>query len=270
MACIQKFFLKNNDILPVADFNLTDLEVGTSLYEVVKIINGKPLFLEEHILRMRKSAEIKKMTIWLTDDEIKQRVFKICKVNNLENGRLKFVFRFYEEENLYISFFIQVITPSPDLYETGVKLISIKGKRLSPNAKVINYDLRQFVKAEIIKNNAFEALLINDANQITEGSKSNFFLIKDKKVYTPFAKDVLVGVTRNYVFDICKKNNIEIIETDICFNDLKSYNSCFITGTSLGVLAVNQIDNYVFLKKNGLLELISSEYKGRIDDYLKL
>jgi len=226
MACIQKFFLKNNDILPVADFNLTDLEVGTSLYEVVKIINGKPLFLEEHILRMRKSAEIKKMTIWLTDDEIKQRVFKICKVNNLENGRLKFVFRFYEEENLYISFFIQVITPSPDLYETGVKLISIKGKRLSPNAKVINYDLRQFVKAEIIKNNAFEALLIND--------------------------------------------DIEIIETDICFNDLKSYNSCFITGTSLGVLAVNQIDNYVFLKKNGLLELISSEYKGRIDDYLKL
>jgi len=270
MACVQKFFLKDDDVLSVSDFNLSDLEVGTSLYEVVKIINGKALFLEEHILRMRKSATIKKMTIWLTDDEIKQRIFKICKANNLENGRLKFVFRFYEEENLYISFFIQVITPSPEIYETGVNLISIKGKRLTPNAKVINYDLRKFVKAEVIKHNAFEALLVNNVNQITEGSKSNFFLIKDKKVYTPFAKDILVGVTRNYVFDICKKNNIEIIEKDICLNDLKDYNSCFITGTSLGVLFVNKIDNYIFLQKNGLLELISSEYKWRVDNYLKL
>lgn len=268
MLCNKKYFLKNNELLNSEEFNIHDLENGIAIYEVVKIINAKALFLEEHIERMRKSAEIKGLKIWLTDKEIKEQINKICVADEVISGRLKFVFRFHEHENMFLAFFINMINVEPESYQTGVDIITINITRNQPQAKIINYELRQFVKQEVIKNKAFEALLINNKNNITEGSKSNFFVIKDKIVYTPPSHDVLEGITRKHVFEICKKNNIKIVEKCISFNDINNYDCCFITGTSLGVLPVRKIDNHVFKRNNGLLDLISSKYQQSIDEYI--
>lgn len=267
MACVQKYFLSDDEIFSTDKFDISEFEKGISLYEVVKIINAKALFLEEHILRLKKSAYLKGLNIWLSDKELIRRIYKIIEYNEVKYGRLKFIFRFYENQNKFFSFFIELIDPEPELYKRGAKIITIQAKRSSPNVKAINYNLRRSIKEKLKQQNAIEALLICKNGRITEGSKSNFFLIKDNKIYTAFTENVLPGITRDYVFRICKKHNIEIIEQDIYIENLKEFDSAFITGTSLGILPVKKIDNIELSLGNGIIMTLRFEYEKYLEDY---
>ncbi|MCF6366066.1 MAG: aminotransferase class IV [Bacteroidales bacterium] len=269
MACTADFFIINDMVFPTKKFNISELEKGITIYEVVKIIEATPLFIEDHIIRLFESAKIKKLKIWLKKENIIKQVLKLIEINKIKRGRLKFALRFHESENILICFFLQDIEPDNITYKKGVKLISKKAERENPNAKVINYKLRKSVKSRMKKENAFETLLISKSGKITECSKSNIFFIKDNYLYTPKSKDILKGITREHIFNICKENNIKIIETDLYQNDIKKYDSVFITGTSVGVLTVNQIDNHIFSKENELLQQISKLYFSIVKTYTK-
>lgn len=270
MACSADYFIIDNTVYPTKEFDIGELEKGISIYEVVKIIDSTPLFADEHINRLHQSAKIKNLKVWTEDAFIYTQIKKLIEINSVERGRLKFALRYDQSGNKLICFYLQSIEPNAEVYKTGVKIISKQIERVNPNAKVINYKLRKLIKNIIIKENAFETLLVSNSGLITECSKSNIFFIKGNNVYTPHSKDVLKGITRDYIFQICKQNNIQIIEKDINSDEISNYNSVFITGTSIGVLAVNQIDNIVFSRKNGLLKLISDCYFEIVNDYITL
>ena len=81
-------------------------------------------------------------------------------------------------------------------------------------------------------------------------------------------EDVLPGITRKYVFSICEKFNISIKEKNIKHSDLATYDSAFLTGTSIGVLSVNQADTIIFVRDNKILNLISDEYNKIVKNSL--
>ena len=269
MACTAEYFLIDAKIFPTKEFEISELEKGISIYEVVKLINGTPLFLDDHLKRLHYSAKIKRKSIWVNNEYIEKQVFKIIKINSVINGRLKFALRFHKSGNKLICFFLEKIEPKPEVYKKGVKIISKVHERINPNAKVINYDLRKKVKSLIKKKKAFETLLINNFGKVTECSKSNIFFIKGDTVYTPSSTDVLIGITRNHVFDICKKAKIKIVETDILYINLNKFDSAFISGTSIGILGINKIDKYIFSLENQILNEISTTYNSIVDTYMK-
>ncbi len=268
MPCSAKYFIIDNEVISTNDFQISELEKGISIYEVVKIIDSTPLFLEEHLTRLYKSAQIKNVNIWFTNDYIIEQIKKLISINDIKKGRLKFALRYHVSGNKLFCFFLENIEPKAEVYKTGVKIITESIERINPNAKVINYKLRKRVRERTVKENAFETLLISNSEKVTECSKSNIFFIKGNTVYTSSAKDVLKGITRDYIFEICNKNNISIIETDIYKEDITNYNAAFITGTSIGVLSVNQIDDYNFSYENGLLKLISENYNELVKKYI--
>ena len=268
MACTELFYLSDDKILKTSFFDIQELEKGQSIYEVIKIIEGKTLFIQKHIVRLHNSASLINKKIWLTDKIIIEKVNKIIKINKVKTGRLKFVFRFYKNQDKFISFFLNKIEPSKKAYIEGIKIITTKTERSTPNIKIINYSLRSYIKTLIKEKDAFEALLINKLGNITECSKSNFFLIKKNIVYTPPAKNILPGITREYIFRICSGLGIKIVEKTIKQSELKKFDSAFISGTSIGVLPVSMIDNINFAVTNGILEKISNQYQKIIDEYL--
>ena len=270
MPCSADYFIIDNKVYPTKYFDISELEKGISIYEVVKVIDSTPLFTEEHIKRLHESAKIKNLKVWTEDTFINEQVEKLIKINSVKKGRLKFALRYDQSGNKLICFYLQSIEPKTEVYKKGVKIISENIERVNPNAKVINYKLRKLVKKKIIKENAFETLLVSKTGKITECSKSNIFFIKGNKVYTSHSKDVLKGITRDYIFSICKKNNIPLIEKNIYSEEINNYDSVFITGTSIGVLTVNQIDNIVFSKNNGLLRSISDNYFEIVNNYIAL
>ena len=140
----------------------------------------------------------------------------------------------------------------------------------NPNAKVLFSTFKEEVSRELKKQGAFEALLVNKSGYILEGSRSNMFFVKNNKVYTAKAKDVLLGVTRKHIFKACEKLNIKIIEESISKKELHKLEGAFMTGTSVNVLPIYSIDNIKLDSiKNKIIKEINNFYSTEMADYIK-
>jgi branched-chain amino acid aminotransferase len=265
-----KYFIFDNQVLKTEEFEIKELEKGFSIYEVVKITRGIPLFFEEHINRLQHSAEIKNKIIPYTNSEIENSIYKLIKLNNLTEGRLKFAVRYHHTGNKLILFFLNPITPSKENYSEGINIKLFKTERPEPNVKIINYTLRTTVNTLVRENNIFEVLFFNKDGFISECSKSNIFFVKNNIIYTSFEKDVLAGITRKYIYQICKNNSIEIREGKIGINELENFDSAFITGTSLGVLQVKKIDHIFYKVPCKLINRLSNSYKQIAENYISV
>ena len=123
---------------------------------------------------------------------------------------------------------------------------------------------------ESIKNaDAYEALLVNNKGEITEGSKSNVFFVRDDVFYTAPAKDVLVGITRSRIIQLCLKLGYSIMEQPINVDFLENIDGLFLTGTSPKVLPIATIDDRKYNStENSAIGAIHDAYNKLIDDYI--
>lgn len=154
--------------------------------------------------------------------------------------------------------------------ESGVKVNLIHLERKNLNAKVINSAYKDEVNRKIKESNSFEALLVDSDGNITEGSRSNVFFIIDHKAYTSSGEYVLKGITRQYIFEACKKAGVQVGEALICTGDLKNIEGLFISGTSIKVLPVSQVDETRYNSStHPLIVSIRDQYDMIIEEYLK-
>lgn len=264
--CLNKYFLYNEDIRECKDFNDDKINNGKSIYEVIRIIQGKPLFLQRHLGRLENSAKITDLNLWLDHKEIQERIYKLIKINNISFGNIKFIFNF-NDSNTFLAYFVEHHYPEEEDYIKGVPTILYHGERENPNAKVINKSFRDGVNKEIKDKKAFEAILVDRNGYITEGSKSNIFMVKDKKVFTAPLQGVLPGTTREVIIEVCKKLGIEVIEQRIHYKAVKDLDALFISGTSPKVLPIRKVDEIEFnSSKDELVLCIMREYQRAVDE----
>jgi branched-chain amino acid aminotransferase len=256
---VLQYFLHNGKEYEVNNFDNIYKEVSPSIYEVIRLINGKPVFLEDHIERLNNSAKLLNVDYSANVEKIRQQIIQLANLNNIQNYNIKIVVNNFNNPNVYL-FFIKSVYPSEDAYENGVKTTLFKAIRENPNAKVINSALREKINKHLEENNLYEAILVNNNDEITEGSRSNIFFIKGNKLYTAPKEDVLVGITRIKVMEIAKRLGLEVVEDKIKVNQIDEFDACFLTGTSPKVLPISQIDSKVFNVKNTVLKKIMQEY----------
>ena len=94
------------------------------------------------------------------------------------------------------------------------------------------------IEASLFKGENNWAMLLDHNGFIAEGTGNNFFMVKDKKVYTPKGIHALRGITRNYVIKLCKELKLQIIETDIEPFDVYNCDEAFVTATPFCMLPV--------------------------------
>ena len=87
------------------------------------------------------------------------------------------------------------------------------------------------------------ALLLDENNFVAEGSGNNFFIIKDKKIITPKGKDILRGISRNYIFELAKQLNLECIEDNFETFDIYEAQEAFVTATPFCILPVTSLNS---------------------------
>ena len=158
--CLNKYFILNNKIRNCNEFDDNLLSKGKSLYEVIRIIDGNPLFLQRHLERLKNSAELSNVMLWFNESEIKEKLTKLIKENNISIGNVKFVFNF-DKDNTFLAYFVKHHYPSEEDYKNGVKTIFYHGERKNPNAKVINMSFKVAVDKEIKDKNGYEAILVD-------------------------------------------------------------------------------------------------------------
>jgi branched-chain amino acid aminotransferase len=271
--CAGNFFFFNNILKHANEFADALLTKGKSIYEVIRVKQGIPLFFEKHIQRLQNTAELENVNLFYNEDEILNKIKELVKINNFIEESVKIVFSyennfFGEPQNIFLTYVMQNITPSKEQYEKGVIVISCQAERKNPNSKVINIKQRNELNGIASKKMVYETILINRKGNLTEGSRSNIFFIRNGVVFTTNVKMVLPGITRNNIIEICKENSIEIIENTIPFIDSKKFDCMFITGTSRKILPVQSLDNIDFDVNNLMMRKIMSLYDEKILNYI--
>lgn len=235
------------------------------IYEVLRVIDGKAIFLENHLRRMKSSFELIGEKFTLNCEEIAMEIDELIKNKNHCNIKITYEI---DEKRLKI-FFIEHSYPLNLMYEEGVKTILYFGERENPNAKIVNLDFREKVEKEIKDNYAYEAILVDSQGYITEGSKSNIFMIKGEKLLTSPGKTVLPGVTREKILNIARKLGIETQEVQYKYSEIDKLDGMFISGTSPKVLPINAVNNIILDAKNSIIQKLMLEYDDEVNAYIK-
>lgn len=259
-------WILSNDLIPKT------FSTGTTLYEVIRIIEGLPLFIEEHLDRLELSANLINFKIWLTSKEIKQIIDALIKKNSINFGNIKISMNRSSGSN-HKNFACQNIPshyPSKSDYLDGVSSTLFNAERKNPKVKRADQSLRNETDIVIKSKKVFEVVLVDDNNLISEGSRSNIFFIKDQTIYTSVNDRVLAGITRQKIIHLCEINNIKIVEKNIKSDDLSQFDSAFFTGTSPKVLPINCINLIKFNPKNPLLKKLMYLYNDEINRYIQL
>lgn len=244
----EEFFLNNNQISQVPKSKSFDIpDNSTVFYEVIRVINGIPLFLDEHIDRLKKSTQLSGIEIDL--DQLVKNIIELVKRSPVKEKNLK-ISLYCDQTDKHkcqiMAYFIESSYPLAQAYQNGVKAELTPLKRKNPNIKLENPELRHSADKVLCLSQTHEALLVNDEGFITEGSRSNFFAVINNTLVTPPAKDVLEGVTRKMVIALARQNSIPFQERPIHKEELDSFEGVFITGTSSNVLPITRIGNHCF------------------------
>ena len=85
-TCIKEFFIYDNEILKNIDFNETMVSNGKSIYEVIRVIDGVPLFLEKHLERLMNSVKISNLKLKFSHSDIKESILKLIEINNVSTA----------------------------------------------------------------------------------------------------------------------------------------------------------------------------------------
>jgi len=212
----------------VSDF-LPDLSKDT-YYEVVRLVEGKFLFLQDHLNRLKHSLSVSEIG-YPGDRTIRHYLKILLKQNEVTSGNIRICIQKNADGKVRTScYFISYFYPEPSMYSEGVKLLTFPHVRPNPGIKKWDGHFRESVMQFIRDQGIYEAVLLNRKKQVTEGSRSNiFFMDPRERLITAPERDVLPGITRKYVLEICNEEGIEVTERPVRLDELQEMTCCFIS-----------------------------------------
>jgi branched-chain amino acid aminotransferase len=258
--CYGKKFILNGKLQSSDHFDNSLVYEGDSIYEVIRMVKGTPVFFYDHMERLESSSRIQQKEMLADISALKRDIINLVKTERRKDTNLKIVFNYNKDSNNYLVYFIEPIYPSEEQYKKGVKGILFYAERKDPESKVINHKLRSSIYHKLILEGGYEALLVNEKNQITEGSRSNIFFLKGDTLTTAPDDKILNGITRKYILDICNDTKIKVKFICVPVDTLQNYDAVFMTGTSPMVLQFNCVGDIYFNVRIPLIEELRKLY----------
>lgn len=266
---IGEYLLFNQKLISKSNFNKLE-KSDYVVYEVLRIIDKIPLFYTEHIERLKFSCAQIGEEIDIEADLLYLKIRKLISVNKVSDGNLMIKVFFHANYHDVSAYLIQHSYPSFIDYKNGVEVDFLGAERINPEAKVEQGLIREKANKIITEKGVYEVLLLDRNNQLTEGSRSNLFVIKNNVLITSPLKKVLKGITLSKVIEIADQLNIDIEYRNVSIDELSSIDAMFITGTSPKILPIKKADTFTFNVKHPILFKIIKQYDVMIKNNCRL
>ncbi len=252
-----RLFSSGRAKIPVSDRGFA---FGDGVFETLRSYRGNIFMFSRHLDRLFTSLRALRFNHSFDKDHVIAVVEKTLKKNRLlkSDAYIKIMvtrgehlgdFSFSGRYNNSLIIITKKITaPSPALYSRGVDIISSTIRRISTRNpvythKLMNYFENLYAKNEALSKNAYEAFFLTADKLVLEGAVTNIFIILNRAVYTPsLSQNILPGVTRSAVVDLCRENDIKIREKKLHYRDLINAEEVFLTNSVIEVLPVKKID----------------------------
>ncbi|AKD03991.1 aminotransferase class IV [Pontibacter korlensis] len=238
--------------LDQAFLHISDLAIqrGYGVFDYFRVHNGRPVFLDDYLMRLQESAKALHMEVPLSDEELKEVILDIISKNDIPVSGIKMILTGGYSANGYdpaepslVILQQPMALPSSELVEKGIKIITHDYVREVPRAKTINYTMGIRLIDEIRQQGAHDVLYERNG-VVTEFPRCNLFIVKhDDTVITP-AENVLLGVTRKNVLALADQK-YKAVEGEVTVEDIYQAKEVFLTSTTKRILPIVQVNDQV-------------------------
>ena len=244
------------------------LMFGDMVFEMTRSFNKNQFKLREHLERLYAGIKILRIPLEITIDQMEDLCNKTVRMNepvfektdehrlmiNVSRGPLSIYKNIFDEPpgcSVTIADFPLKLTVigMGELFDKGINAVipsqrAIPANLLDPkikNRSRLHYQMAN-IEASQYKGDNNWALLLDTDGFIAEGTGDNFFIVKNGIIITPEGRNVLRGISREYIFELSKKLKITCIEENIEPYDVYTADEAFMTGTPFCMLPVTSLN----------------------------
>ena len=230
---------------------------GDGLFETMRSYHGKIFLLDEHLRRLCASAKLMEIALPWSSAELESVLDRLIGLNGPDlyirltisrgPGPIGIDPRLCAEPTIVITSKTPAV--NEQLYTKGASAVFVKTIRnlqgaTLPEVKSLNFLNNILAKQEVIRAGVDEGIMLNYLGQVTEGTVSNIFLVKNNTVLTPAPQaGLLVGVTRNCVLKIAEELGIGCQEGILYGQDFLHADEVFYTNSGSGIVPITKLDN---------------------------
>jgi branched-chain amino acid aminotransferase len=259
----QKLIYLNGRFLPEHHATVSIFDrgflYGDGVFETMRAYAGRIFRLDQHIRRLLDSAHSIKIRISQADDQLAC----ICEELLERNQAGEAIIRISVTRGLAlggigtarageptIAAFIRPPMPIPPNASAEGVPISISSIRKMPSralnsrVKSMNYLNSILARSEAEEAGAYDAILLDEKDCITETSVANIFFTREHRLFTAGPEsDILLGITRAAVLELAAEVGLDSQEAAISASEIAGFDECFLTNSAIELLPVTSINN---------------------------
>jgi branched-chain amino acid aminotransferase len=245
------------------DLYSQSLHYGYSVFEGIrsyKTESGATKIFKatEHFDRFKVSAEAINLPYTYNTEDLIAQTYKLLDLNNLGDAYIRPML--YAPANMSFTqntesfIFIQAWEMGPFLGDKRIRVMTSSFQRPNPkgfkiHAKAAGHYVNSIMASQEAKAAGYdEALLLDMHDHVAEAPGANVFFEKDGKLYTPSLGNILPGITRATVLELCATYAIPVVETSFGIDAIKGADAAFFCGTAAEVIGLESIDDVSFTK----------------------
>ncbi len=258
------------------------LHYGYGVFEGLRAydsVHGVKIFkVRDHFERMKRSCDLLGIPLNYSVDELAQFSYKVLEKNNLSSAYIRPLV--FGNPNMLLTTpqraSVMIVAWEWDRYfgDKSVKVGISAFERANPNshkveAKVCGNFVNSILATTEAKERGFdEGLLLDMDGFVACGPAANFFYEKDGTLYTPPLGNILPGITRKVVFEICFELDIPVREKLFSPDELKEADGAFFCGTAAEITPIESIEGESFRRhwKKTLSYQIQEAYRNLVLD----
>ncbi len=221
---------------------------GFGIFDYFRLHEGCPLYMDEYLSRFVASAKSLHMPEAPDFESVKDAVLKLLSHNQHDTVGIRLLLTgdtsddFYLPESSRLIIFTEPFkAPPPEAYKEGITVKLLEFERFSARIKTTSY--LPSIAAMLAPGHTAQDILYHKDDYISELSRSNFFAVKEKVVYTP-NDHVLMGITRRHVISLAREQGFDVVEAPVRLADIPDFEECFMTSTTKRVVPITVIDQY--------------------------
>ncbi len=261
------FIYWNGEIVKISEAKLDlysqTLHYGYGVFEGIRSYKTTQrktkIFKEqEHFTRLKNSAQALNLPYAWSNDELIKASYEILNLNNLQDAYIRPLV--YAPANMSFNLnkesfiVIEAWQMQPFLGEQLLNVMTSSFERPNPKgfkieAKATGHYVNSILASQEAKAKGFDEALLKDINGFAaEAPGANFFVEKSGVLFTPQSGNILPGITRATVLEICEELNIPVVEKQITIDEVHGADSAFFCGTATEIIGISTLDKIPFTK----------------------
>lgn len=244
----------NSEFLPADKtyIHVSDLATqrGYGIFDFFKVVNGRPLFLDDYFDRFYRSAEAMRLTLWLSRPELEKVIRELIAKNGQPDCGIKMILTGgYSPDGYEIASPNLIVTqhtlsmPGPAVIEKGIKVITHEYVRDIPHVKSINYIMGIWLQKQMKDQQAADVLYHMNGD-VSEFPRCNVFIVKDDNTVVTPKDRALHGITRKNILSLSGKR-FDIEEAKVRLTDVLNAREVFLTSTTKRIVPIVQVDDKI-------------------------